>query len=103
MNELENSGRRMPYELPEEQFDALRERILNRTTHREKSPGASFARSGWIAAAFAVVIVAVAVSVYFAGQKPEQNLDQLLRTAPDETLQHAAAENYDDILFNQQL
>ena len=34
---------------------------------------------------------------------PVPDLEQMLATTPAETLRQAAAENYDDILYNQQL
>ena len=34
---------------------------------------------------------------------PAPDLEQMLATTPAETLRQAAAENYDDILYNQQL
>ena len=36
-------------------------------------------------------------------EAPLPDIEQMLATTPTETLQQAAAENYDDILYNQQL
>lgn len=108
MNELENIGREMPYTITPEQYQGLRERIRVGTTGRAERRAIT-SRRGWLAVACAAAVVAVVAGVFFAGRqtlpeaRPEAGLDQLIRTASDQTLQQAAAKNYDDILFNQQL
>lgn len=59
-----------------------------------------------VAAAGAAVVVAglvTAVRWHRPAERQLPDLDRLLTTASAETLQQAAAENYDDIFFNQQL
>lgn len=158
MNEpFETNDRRMPYEVSEEAFEALRVRIGQRLDAAERSqPGVGPAagmeargitaderarwgaaeerirrggvrvwiwrgvaeeRTGWltvrqrlwrwgvVAAGVAVVVAGLVTIVRWHRPAERQlpDLDRLLTTASAETLQQAAAENYDDIFFNQQL
>lgn len=59
-----------------------------------------------VAAVGAAVVMAGLVTVvrwHRPAERQLPDLDRLLTTASAETLQQAAAENYDDIFFNQQL
>ena len=57
------------------------------------------------AAAAAVLVMGLLVTEYRTrrADTPAPDLEQMLATTPAETLRQAAAENYDDILYNQQL
>ena len=57
------------------------------------------------AAAAAVLVMGLLVTEYRTrrADTPAPDLEQMLTTPPAETLRQAAAENYDDILYNQQL
>ena len=121
MNEpFETNDRRMPYEFSEAAFEALHARIGRRLdavaravlhSCREERPGLRriaarpLLRWGIAAAGAAVVVAGVVLALRL--QRPaadgHSDFNGLLSTAPAETLQQAAAENYDDILFNQQL
>lgn len=107
MNEFEHIGRKLPYDLSPQQFDALKERIRRRTTARQEPTLARRRtyRLSLLATAAAVVMFAVGLFVAELREQPQPgaNIEQMLQTASAETLQQAAAENYDDILFNQQL
>ena len=94
--EFENSGREMPYRLPPQSLEALHERILSRTSRRYCLTAA---------AAAAVLVMGLLVTEYRTrrADTPAPGLEQMLATTPAETLRQAAAENYDDILYNQQL
>ena len=101
MNEPSRTDRRMPY--PEVDFEALHERIRRATVQRP-IPGRTPAlrRTLLIATASA----AAAVLFLAAERHPDAapaDLDALLATAPSEVLRDAAATNYDDILYDQQL
>lgn len=79
--------------------------------------GAAEERTGWltvwqrlwrwgVAAAGVAVVMAGLVTIvrwHRPAERQLPDLDRLLTTASTETLQQAAAENYDDIFFNQQL
>lgn len=79
--------------------------------------GAAEERTGWltvrqrlwrwgvVAAGVAVVVAGLVTIIRWHRPAERQlpDLDRLLTTASAETLQQAAAENYDDIFFNQQL
>ena len=56
-------------------------------------------------AAAAVLVMGLLVTEYRTrrADTPAPDLEQMLATTPAETLRQAAAENYDDILYNQQL
>lgn len=109
---LETNDRRMPYELSEAAFEALHARIGRRLDAADADrPGLRRAvaarpllRWGAVAAGAAVVVAGVVLALRL--HRPadgRSDFDGLLSTASAETLQQAAAENYDDILFNQQL
>lgn len=104
--EFENIGRELPYDLPPEGLEALHERIRSRTAAR---PARAPRRTRRIylmasAAAAALLIAGLALTEYRAGaDAPAPDLEQMLATTPSETLRQAAAENYDDILYIQQL
>ena len=61
----------------------------------------------WGVAAAGVAVVMAGLVTIIRWHRPAErqlpDLDRLLTTASAETLQQAAAENYDDIFFNQQL
>lgn len=104
MNEpFETNDRRMPYELSEAAFEALHARIGRRLDAADAER--PLLRWGIAAAGAAVVVAGVVLALRL--QRPaadgHSDFNGLLSTAPAETLQQAAAENYDDILFNQQL
>lgn len=107
-HELENIGRRLPYNLPPQGLDALQERIRNHTTART-APMRSASRRLYLAAGTTAAALLFAAGILVSehrGNKaavPAPDIEQMLATAPTETLQQAAAENYDDILYNQQL
>lgn len=105
-HEFENIGKRLPYGLPAQNLEALHERILSRMAARP-APGARARRlylAAGVSAAAALLATGILVSQYHSRTKaPLPDIEQLLATAPAETLQQAAAENYDDILYNQQL
>ena len=104
--EFENSGREMPYRLPPQSLEALHERILSRTSRRPASPPRTVRRYCLTAAAAAAVLVMGLLVTEYRTRRadtPAPDLEQMLATTPAETLRQAAAENYDDILYNQQL
>ena len=81
---IDNNDRRLPYELSEERFEALHDRIRGQIARR----------------AAAGIVTAHRLRQPVAA---EPGIEGLLSTASAETLQQAAAENYDDIFYNQQL
>lgn len=108
--EFESIGRELPYRLPPQSLEALHLRIRISTTARTEMP--VIQRSGRrlylavSATAAAILLVAGMLFREHYGSRsdiPEQSFDQMLTTASAETLKQAAAENYDDILYNQQL
>ena len=104
--EFENSGREMPYRLPPQSLEALHERILSRTSRRPASPPRTVRRYCLTAAAAAAVLVMGLLVTEYRTRRadtPAPDLVQMLATTPAETLRQAAAENYDDILYNQHL
>ena len=100
-HEFGNIGRRLPYDLPEHRLEALHERILRNTAART--------RRLYLAAGVSVAAALLATGILLSGhlshraEAPLPDIEQMLATTPTETLQQAAAENYDDILYNQQL
>ncbi len=106
-HEFGNIGRRLPYDLPEHRLEALHERILRNTAARP-APAARTRRL-YLAAGIGVAAALLATGILLSGhlghraEAPLPDIEQMLATAPTETLQQAAAENYDDILYNQQL
>lgn len=106
-HEFENIGRRMPYRIPPQSLEALHERIRSHTTERPAARPRTVRRYCLTAAtaAAAVLVAGVIVTRYRVRQAdlPAPDLEQMLATTPAETLRQAAAENYDDILYNQQL
>lgn len=122
MNEpFERDDRRMPYEVSEETFEALRMRIgrcldASAEERPDGRPAAgAFGRAAlwrqglmrWGVAAAGVAAVAVGLVAALSRHRPAEpdvpDLDRLLSTASVETLRQAAVENYDDIFYNQQL
>ncbi len=107
-HEFGNIGRRLPYDLPEHRLEALHERILRNTAARP-APAARtrrrFLPGGGIGVAAALLATGILLSGHLShrAEAPLPDIEQMLATAPTETLQQAAAENYDDILYNQQL
>lgn len=118
---IDNNDRRLPYELSEERFEALHDRIRGQIARRAaatdsaarsiaaRNPAAAPVRRSLLGAslgfAAAAVVVAGIVTVCRLRQTvaAEPCIEVLLSTASAETLQRAAAENYDDIFYNQQL
>lgn len=104
--EFENSGRKMPYRVPPQSLEALHERILSHTARRPASRPRTVRRYCLTAAATATVLIAGLLVTEYRSRRadvPVPDLEQMLATTPAETLRQAAAENYDDILYNQQL
>lgn len=127
----EPAGRRASFDLPElgdADFEALRARIRLATTGRAAGTcaAASCAAAGGpsarrrpdgrpirpmrrvlraaVPAAAAALLVAGLFVVAAHREAPhERELDELLATASAETVARAAAENYDDILYDPQL
>ena len=118
---IDNNDRRLPYELSEERFEALHDRIRERIAARAaatdsadrsiaaRNPDAAPVRRSLLRVslgfAVATVVAAGIVTVHRLRQPvaAEPGIEGLLSTASAETLQQAAAENYDDIFYNQQL
>lgn len=116
---IENNDRRLPYALSEERFEALHDRIRERIAARAaaESPSALSAAPSdgpvrrvllrvSLGVAAAAVLLAAVVTAHRLRQPAVTggaDIESLLSTASAETLQRAAAENYDDIFYNQQL
>ena len=118
---IDNNDRRLPYELSEERFEALHDRIRGQIARRAAATGTGVGRAeggkrtegpagrarlrGSLGFAVAAVGAAGIVTVCRLRQPvaAEPCIEVLLSTASAETLQQAAAENYDDIFYNQQL
>lgn len=108
MNEFENIGRRLPYDLPPHSLDALQARIRARTTAcTEPSPRKVPTLRFGLAAAAVALLLAAGIVTFERLQHPIDesvpDLESLLSTASPEVVSRAAAENYDEILYNQQL
>lgn len=106
-HDFENIGRKLPYHLPPQSLETLHERIRSRTTARP-APAPRRARRIYLTAAAtaaAALLIAGLVLTQYRGSAgtPAPDLEQMLATTPAETLRQAAAENYDDILYIQQL
>ena len=107
-HEFENIGRQLPYNLPPQGLERLHERILNHTTARPV-PAPRPARLLYLAAGVTAAAVILAAGILATGSRSHKadaaapDIEQMLATTPTETLQQAAAENYDDIFYNQQL
>ena len=56
-----------------------------------------------VAAALLATGILLSGHLSHRAEAPLPDIEQMLTTTPTETLQQAAAENYDDILYNQQL
>lgn len=92
--------------IPPQSLEALHERILSRTSRRPASSPRTVRRYCLTAAAAAAVLVMGLLVTEYRTRRadtPAPDLEQMLATTPAETLRQAAAENYDDILYNQQL
>lgn len=104
MNEPERTERRMPY--PEVDFDALHRRIRSATVERT-TPRRTPAPRRMLLAASAAAAALVAGGIFLATERhddaPAPDFDALVASASQEVLLDAAATNYDDILYNQQL
>lgn len=104
--EFENSGREMPYRIPPQSLEVLHERILSRTSRRPASSPRTVRRYCLTAARRGCRArhgPARYRIPHPQGRHAGPDLEQMLATTPAETLRQAAAENYDDILYNQQL
>ena len=104
---IDNNDRRLPYELSEERFEALHDRIRGQIARRAAAtgtvgcPAAGRNRTeGPVRRSLLRASLGFAVAAAVAA---EPGIEGLLSTASAETLQQAAAENYDDIFYNQQL
>lgn len=105
LNESANADRSLPYELPSGSLEALHARIRRQTVERplqaRRSP---LVRYGFPAAAAVLLLAAGTLSLKrLQRPEPAPDIERILASAPAETLRQAAAENYDDILYNQQL
>lgn len=105
MKEFGNIGREMPYTLPEGSMERLRERILSRTAQRPKPARASRLYRVCLAGAGAALIAGLVLGIQRKHNPADSrtDLDALLSSVSAETLRQAAAQNYDDILYEQQL
>lgn len=102
MNRTDPIERRMPYR--DRDLGALRERILRQTVLAERSAPLFPVRRLCIAGAAALLLAGIVAGVCLERRTGARaDLDALLRTASDETVRQAAALNYDDILYEQQL
>lgn len=102
MNQTDPIDRRMPY--CERDLGALRERILERTVRGQRPAPAISLRRLCIAGAAAMLLAFVVLGICLERHTTAPaDLDAMLRTASDETLRQAAALNYDDILYEQQI
>lgn len=103
MNDFGKTKFEMPYRVPEAQFDALHERIRRATADRRPAPRRRvlLVAAGTLAGAAALLGIGLFATVRRTAPAPD--LEQLLSTAPAEVVQQAAAANYDDILYIQQL
>ena len=127
----EPAGRRASFDLPElgdADFEALRARIRLATTGRAagncaaascaaaggpsarrrpdgrpRRPMRRVLRAAVPAAAAALLVAGLFVVAAHREAPHERELDELLATASAETVARAAAENYDDILYDPQL
>lgn len=118
---IENNDRRLPYELSEERFEALHDRIRERIAARAaatdsavrstaaRNPAAAPVRRSLLRVSLGFAVAAVVAAGIVTAHRlrqpvaAEPGIEGLLSTASAETLQQAAAENYDDIFYNQQL
>lgn len=108
MQEFNEKYRRMPYEVSPGQLDALRNRSIALTTGTTSTRRRGRARIAWTAALATVAAVVVTGIALLAGRYSDRTpehptYEQLLSSAPAGVLQRAAAENYDDLLYNQEL
>ncbi len=105
MNEFERAESRMPY--PDVDLDALHRRIRCAVAQREARP-APWRRTLTLAAsAAAAALLAAGIFLSVRHHRPTADgaadFDALLASAPAEVVADAAATNYDEILYNQQL
>lgn len=103
MNDFEKMKIGMPYRVPEAEFDALHGRIRRATADRRPAPRRRMLLVAAGTLAGAAALVGVGLFVTGGRPAPAPDLEQLLSTAPAEVVMQAAAANYDDILFIQQL
>lgn len=105
MNEFRNADRSLPYELPSGSLEALHARIRRQTAERPAAVRRGLRVRYAIPAAAAVLLVVAGALSFVLRQSPEPtpDIDLILASVPAETLRQAAAENYDDILYNQHL
>lgn len=106
MNEPPRTDRRMPY--PEVDFEALHGRIRRATTgrtlpRRTLAPRRILLAASVSAAAAALVAAGIFLAAGRHGDAPVPDFDALVASASPEVLHDAAATNYDEILYNQQL
>lgn len=123
---IDNNDRRLPYELSEERFEALHDRIRGQIARRAaatdsaarpsvarsiaaRNPAAAPVRRSLLRVSLGFAVAAVVAAGIVTAHRlrqpvaAEPGIEGLLSTASAETLQQAAAENYDDIFYNQQL
>lgn len=118
---IDNNDRRLPYELSEERFEALHDRIRGQIARRAaatdsaarsiaaRNPAAASVRRSLLRVSLGFAVAAVVAAGIVTAHRlrqpvaAEPGIEGLLSTASAETLQQAAAENYDDIFYNQQL
>lgn len=118
---IDNNDRRLPYEFSEERFEALHDRIRGQIARRAaatdsvarsiaaRNPAAASVRRSLLRVSLGFAVAAVVAAGIVTAHRlrqpvaAEPGIEGLLSTASAETLQQAAAENYDDIFYNQQL
>lgn len=103
MNELKKADRRIPYQLSEERFEAMHEQIRRSTEGKSRKHTLGRIYLAAAVAAAALIGAGVFLMEYHTPTAPTPDLEQMLSTAPTETIQQAAEENYDAIIYNQQL
>lgn len=107
MQDFDEKYRRMPYPSEAEEIEALRRRCLERTVCAPRRPALTL-RLARIAVATAAAAVVAVCALLLSQREPDRTplrptFDQLLTAAPSDALQRAAAENYDDMLYNEYL
>lgn len=110
MQEFDEKYRRMPYPASPVQMEALRAATLARisaATSPTRRGGVRVSRAVALAAA-AAVAVAVGITLCCLREPARRppappTYEQLLSSAPADLLRRAAAENHDDLLYNQEL
>lgn len=103
MNDFEKTKIGMPYRTPEAAFDALHGRIRRAAADRRTAPHRRTVLVAAGALAGAAALAGIGLFAFGGRTAPAPDIEQLLATAPVEVVMQAAAANYDDILYIQQL